>query len=237
MKHVLLEVIATSVRDVIAAEQSGADRIELITGMLEGGLTPSYGLIEAAVQATKLPVQVMIRPHSYSFFYDRLDVAAMMTDIRMVKKIGAAGVVLGALTPDRRPDVEVLARLLEEAEGLSVTFHRAFDEVRDVQEALDELEKFKQIDRILTSGGKPNVLDAVQEMKHLVAWSQKTSIQILAGSGLTIASLPAFVAETGVQEVHFGKGVRMNSDPLGPIDPVRIQQMKEHRYESTKTDV
>jgi copper homeostasis protein len=233
----LLEVIATSVRDVIAAERSGADRIELITGMLEGGLTPSYGLIEAAVQATKLPVQVMIRPHCYSFCYDRLDVAAMITDIRMVKQLGAAGVVFGALTEDQRLDLEVMARLLEEAEGLSVTFHRAFDEVRDVQEALDELDKFKQIDRILTSGGKPNVLDAVQEMKRLVAWSQKTSIQILAGSGLTLASLPAFAAETGVQEVHFGKGIRKNGDPLGLIDPVTIQQIKQHRYESTKTDV
>jgi copper homeostasis protein len=233
----LLEVIATSVRDVIAAERSGADRIELITGMLEGGLTPSYGLIEAAVQATKLPVQVMIRPHCYSFCYDRLDVAAMITDIRMVKQLGAAGVVFGALTEDKCLDLEVVARLLGEAEGLSVTFHRAFDEVRDVQEALDELDKFKQIDRILTSGGKPNVLDAVQEMKQLVAWSQNTSIQILAGSGLTIASLPAFVTETEVQEVHFGKGIRKNGDPLGPIDPVRIQQIKEHRYKSTKTDV
>jgi copper homeostasis protein len=232
----LLEVIATSVRDVIAAERSGADRIELITGMLEGGLTPSYGLIEAAVQATKLPVQVMIRPHCYSFCYDRLDVAAMITDIRMVKQLGAAGVVFGALTEDKCLDLEVVARLLGEAEGLSVTFHRAFDEVRDVQEALDELDKFKQIDRILTSGGKPNVLDAVQEMKQLVAWSQNTSIQILAGSGLTIASLPAFVTETEVQEVHFGKGIRKNGDPLGPIDPVRIQQIKEHRYKSTKTD-
>nr|WP_270884717.1 copper homeostasis protein CutC [Paenibacillus aestuarii] len=232
----LLEVIATSMRDVIAAERSGADRIELITGMVEGGLTPSYGLIEAAVQATKLPVQVMIRPHSYSFCYDRLDVAAMIADIRMVKQLGAAGVVLGALTPEGRLDVEVIARLLEEAEGLSVTFHRAFDEVRDVEEALVELEKFKQIDRILTSGGKPNVLDAVVEMKRLVAWSQQTSIQILAGSGLTIASLLAFVAETGVQEVHFGKAVRMNGDALSPIDPARIQQIKQLRYESAKTD-
>ncbi|MDR6550991.1 copper homeostasis protein [Paenibacillus qinlingensis] len=233
----MLEVIATSVRDVIAAEQSGADRIELITGMLEGGLTPSYGLIEAAIQATTLPIQVMIRPHSYSFCYDRLDVAAMIADIRIVQQLGAAGVVFGALTQDRRPDVEVVARLLEAAEGLSVTFHRAFDEVRDVQEALDELDKFKQIDRILTSGGKPNVLDAIQEMKQLVAWSHKTSIQILAGSGLTIESLPTFVAETGVQEVHFGRGVRMNGDPLGSIDHIAIQQIKQHRYESIKTDV
>lgn len=229
-------MIATSVRDVIAAERSGADRIELITGMVEGGMTPSYGLIEAAVQATHLPVQVMIRPHSYSFFYDRLDVAAMIADIRTVKRLGAAGVVLGALTPEGRLDLEVMARLLEEAEGLSVTFHRAFDEVRDVQEALAELEKFKQIDRILTSGGKPNVLDAVQEMKRLVVWSQRASIRILAGSGLTMASLPAFIAETGVQEVHFGKGVRLNGDPLSPIDPARIQQIKEQRYESAKTD-
>ncbi|MFD0694715.1 copper homeostasis protein CutC [Paenibacillus sp. GCM10027628] len=225
MKTVLLEVIATSVRDVITAEENGADRIELITGILEGGLTPSYGLIEAAVQATKLPVQVMIRPHSYSFCYDQDDIAAMVADIRIARELGAAGVVLGALTTENRVDIEAVSRLLEACVGFSVTFHRAFDEVTDLEEALGELSRFPQIDRVLTSGGKSNVLDAVQEMKRLVAWSKQSSIQILAGSGLTQEALPAFLAETGVQEVHFGKGVRIDNDPLRPIDPRRVKQI------------
>jgi copper homeostasis protein len=151
----LLEVIATTVKDALLAEQSGADRIELITGILEGGLTPSYGLIDEVVHSTNIPVQVMIRPHSQSFCYDQRDLKVMMKDIQTVKRIGAHGIVLGALTSDRRIDHETLRRLLDEAEGLSVTFHRAFDEVSNLEKAIEELLSYSQIDRVLTSGGKP----------------------------------------------------------------------------------
>ncbi|WP_338042318.1 copper homeostasis protein CutC [Paenibacillus alba] len=225
----LLEVIATTVRDAVLAEQSGADRIELITGILEGGLTPSYGLIDEVVHSTTIPVQVMIRPHSQSFCYDQRDLSVMIKDIQTVKRIGAYGIVLGALTSERRIDHETLRRLLDEAEGLSVTFHRAFDEVSNLEKALEELLAYSQIDRVLTSGGKPNVLDAQEEIRQLVKQTAPSHLRILAGSGLTVSAIPAFLQATGVKEIHFGRGVRMNNNPLDEIDTGKIKNIKNIR--------
>ncbi|NEW08350.1 copper homeostasis protein CutC [Paenibacillus sp. SYP-B3998] len=222
----LLEVIATTVRDAVLAEQSGADRIELITGVLEGGLTPSYGLIEEVVHRTSVPVQVMIRPHSQSFCYNESDLITMIKDIQTVKHIGAHGIVLGTLTADRRIDHEILRQLLDEAEGLSVTFHRAFDEVSAQEMALEELRSYRQIDRILTSGGKSSVLDAQVEIRKLVQQANQSHLQILAGSGLSVDTIPAFLRATGVKEIHFGRGVRVDNNPINDIDPNKIKTIK-----------
>ena len=103
-----LEVIATNIDDVRAAAAYGAHRIELVTGIAEGGLTPSLGLIEQAVRVSAIPVQVMVRPHSQSFRYGRGDVAVMRRDIAAIRDCGAAGIVTGALTADGQVDTAVL---------------------------------------------------------------------------------------------------------------------------------
>lgn len=223
----LLEVIADTLEDAVTAERCGADRIELITAVREGGLTPSFGLIEAVVSAVSIPVHVMVRPHSRSFRYDRRELETMARDIRLIRRSGAAGIVVGALREDGTVDEEALRRLFDEAEGLSVTFHRAFDEAVDQFAALEELGGFPEVKRILTSGGKPNVLDARERIKTLVERSEGTGLTILAGSGLRFDGLADFVTGTGVREVHFGSWVRRNGNMLAPIDPMRLEAVRD----------
>ncbi|MFC5647781.1 copper homeostasis protein CutC [Paenibacillus solisilvae] len=222
----LLEVIATNLADAIAADQGGADRIELVTGMLEGGLTPSLGLIERAAGSVSIPVNVMVRPHSLSFHYDKHDVQTMLTDIRHIRKTGARGIVIGALTQEGRVDVGLLQGLLAEAGELDVTFHRAFDEAADLAEALETLSEFPQISRVLTSGGTAPAPQAVNRIQELNRLASKTHLNILAGHGLTVDGIGAFVRETGVQEVHFGSAVREDGHALKPIDPKRIAMIR-----------
>src|SRR5690625_3189480 len=100
MTKMLIEVIGLSIDDVIQAEKGGADRVELSQRLVEGGVTPSYGLIEAAVEIAKIPINVMIRPHNKSFVYTPNDVKLMVEDIRMIRELGANGVVLGALADE-----------------------------------------------------------------------------------------------------------------------------------------
>lgn len=218
----ILEVIATSLSEAKVAEQAGADRIELITGFQEGGLTPSYGLIAAVVKEVQIPANVMVRPHSYSFVYQEEEIRTMLEDIRIIRELGAAGIVIGCLSPEQKIDTAALERLLDAAKGLDVTFHRAFDEVTDQHEALDLLMNYPQISRVLTSGRKKSVLDAVEEIASLVKRTAGKKPAILAGSGLTVEALPAFLAQTGVSEVHFGSGVRYHQDSRQPIDPLLI---------------
>ncbi|MBU7316366.1 copper homeostasis protein CutC [Paenibacillus oleatilyticus] len=219
----ILEVIATSVADAIIAEKNGAGRIELISGICEGGVTPSYGLIEQVVASVSIPVNVMIRPHSNSFCYDEWDLETMLTDIRTVRRLGAAGIVTGCLTPERKVDTELLEKLLAEVGELSVTFHRAIDETDDLEGTLHVLAQYPQIHRVLTSGGKPSVLDARDEILRLQAVELSHPIAILAGSGLNLQSLASFIRDTGVREVHMGTGVRRGNRAQDTVDPELVR--------------
>nr|WP_249313250.1 copper homeostasis protein CutC [Lederbergia citrea] len=222
-KIVQIEIIATSVKDAKVAEENGANRIELITGIAEGGLTPSFGLIKEVVNAVKIPVNVMIRPHSYSFCYSEEDMITMMEDIKVVREIGANGIVIGTLTRDHTIDVDALEKLLSVAGDLDVTFHRAFDEVVDQEAALKTLLQFPQINRVLTSGGQPNVTEATDVIKSLLQITENKPLHILAGSGLKTNNAAGFVKQTGVEEIHFGSGVRFEEQSLKPIDPNKVR--------------
>ncbi|MEX3784895.1 copper homeostasis protein CutC [Paraburkholderia sp. BR14374] len=223
---VLLEVIAATVVDARAAAQAGADRLELVTAMGEGGLTPSMGLIEAVVAAVGIPVNVIVRPHSRSFVYDADDYAVMLRDIRAVKAAGANGIVIGMLDAERTIDREGLARACEAADGLAITFHRAFDEARDLREALDVLLGFEAVTNVLTSGGKPSVLQAQAVVSELVRQVDRSPCTVLAGAGLTVDAVADFVSNTHVEAVHFGSGVRVNGNGLAPVDPAKVMQVR-----------
>ncbi|NUY33813.1 copper homeostasis protein CutC [Paraburkholderia sp. JPY303] len=223
---VLLEVIATTVADARAAAQAGADRLELVTAMGEGGLTPSVGLIEAVVAAVRIPVNVIVRPHSRSFVYDADDYAVILRDIRAVKAAGANGIVIGMLDAERAIDREGLARACEAADGLAITFHRAFDEARDLREALDVLLGFGAVTNVLTSGGKPSVLQAQAVVSELVRQADGSPCTVLAGAGLTVDAVADFVSKTHVEAVHFGSGVRVNGNGLAPVDPAKVMQVR-----------
>jgi copper homeostasis protein len=223
----ILEVIAISISDVEAAERYGADRIELVTGIAEGGLTPSIGLIEAVVAVAGIPVNVMVRPHSQSFCYVEDELAVMLRDVERIRDIGAAGIVVGALTPDGDVDVPVLERLLAAADGLDVTFHRAFDETKDQLAALKMIAGYPQISRILTSGGLSPAPQAMPRLRELNEATRGSKVRILAGHGLKPESLDIFLRETGVPEVHFGSAVRADGTFGSPISGEKMKRVRE----------
>lgn len=223
---VLLEVIATTVADARLAAQAGADRLELVTAMGEGGLTPGIGLIEAVVEAVSIPVNVIVRPHSRSFVYDADDHAVMVRDVRAVKAAGANGVVIGMLNPDGVIDRDQLARAIDAADGLAVTFHRAFDEVRDQRKALDVLLGFDEVTNVLTSGARASVLDAETTIRELVRHASGSHCTVLAGAGLTVDAVAGFVSRTQVEAVHFGSGVRVGGNGLAPIDTDKVARVR-----------
>ena len=232
---VLLEVIATTVADARLAAQAGADRIELVTAMGEGGLTPSIGLIEAVVAAVAIPVNVIVRPHSRSFVYDADDYAVMLRDVRAVKAAGANGVVIGMLNDDGEIDRDGLARAIDAADGLAITFHRAFDETRDLRHALDVLLGFAAVKNVLTSGGKPSVLHAQEPIRELVQQAAGSHCTVLAGAGLTVDAVADFVSRTQVRAVHFGSGVRVGSNGLAPVDADKVAQVRALLDANTST--
>lgn len=223
---VFIEVIATTLSDIKAAQAGGADRIELITGFAEGGLTPSLALIEQAVHTCKIPFRVMIRPHARSFHYDQDDMDTIIRDVELVREAGAEAIVFGALTADGAIDEEALRQVLAAAGPMKMTFHRAIDEATDIWKALETVLKYEGITDILTSGGAPKADQAIDKIRHMQEMASQRGVHILAGSGLHLDNAAAFVQETGVNRVHFGSAIREEGKALHPIDIARLQALR-----------
>ncbi|MDR3119568.1 MAG: copper homeostasis protein CutC [Mediterranea sp.] len=195
------EVCANSVESCLAAQDGGAQRVELCAGIPEGGTTPSYGEITAARQLLRIGLHIIIRPRGGDFLYNEQEIRIMEEDIRMARQAGVDGVVFGCLTPNGHIDIPNTKRLVEAAQGLSVTFHRAFDVCADPHQALEELVALG-INRILTSGQQPTALQGLPLLKELV---QKAAnrIVILPGSGINENNIRQIAQESKVREFHF----------------------------------
>lgn len=147
----------------------------------------------------------MIRPHSLNFQYTEDDLAVMLQDIDCCKSLKVNGVVFGVLTDDQRVDVQKIKRLVEEANGLEITFHKAFDQTTDLLTSSATLNEFKQINRVLTQGGITPILDNIGLLQQLVVSTTKT---ILIGGGLRHSNFPEIKKLLPACEYHFGTAVR-----------------------------
>lgn len=215
----MLEIIASTVEEAVAAEQAGADRIELVAALSEGGLTPSYGLIRQVVSTVEIPVHVLVRPHSKSFVYSKSDEETIITDIDLIRELGAAGIVVGSLTADGRVDEGFLGRIIKHKGELSLTFHRAIDSSRDILEAAEVLADFPEVDRILTSGGQATALEGKETIARLIA--DYPDLIILPGSGITLENAEALLEATKASELHVGSAVLQD----GAIQKERVEAL------------
>jgi len=204
-----IEVIVQNADEALEAEKLGVDRLELVSAIDEGGLTPSFTVIDDVLSHVSIPVQIMIRPHSRGFMYDDTDMDHVMKAINHVVAKGGRRIVFGAITDSGTIDEEAIKKITTAFPGLDITFHKAFDEVDDQIEAYTTLEKYPEIKRILTSGGTKDCVSGKHQLKklHDVSVARKGP-DIMPGAGLSpdnIASIHTFVR---ADQYHFGRAVR-----------------------------
>jgi copper homeostasis protein len=199
---ILIEVCVDSVASAVAAERGGARRLELCANLLEGGITPSAGLIELVRARTSAGLQVMIRPRGGDFCYTMEEFETMRCDIVAAKKLGADGVVLGILDVHGHVDIERTRQLIELARPLNATFHRAVDMSADLFRALEDISA-TGADRLLTSGGEPAAVQAVDTIARLVK-AARGRVAIMAGGGIDKRNAASIIEQTGVREIHVG---------------------------------
>ena len=196
----LLEIAVFNIASAIAAEKAGADRIELCENPYDGGTTPSYGTLKTVREKINIPVFPIIRPRGGDFLYNDEEFDVMKKDILLCKELGFKGAVTGLLHKDGSIDVERTKQLVALAHPLQITFHRAFDRAKEPLAALEDIIK-TGCTRILTSGQKPNVLDATALVKELVLQA-KGRIIILPGSGVRSNNIFQLAKETDAKEFH-----------------------------------
>jgi copper homeostasis protein len=209
-KKPVFEICVEGVDGAVAAQEGGGDRVELCASLLEGGLTPSFGTIRAALKLCYLPIHVILRPRGGDFLYSDAEFASMLDDAREIARMNAAGIVIGCLTADGRIDELRMKALIEAAQPLSVTCHRAFDMTRDPEEALEALIRCG-VHRVLTSGQRSTAVEAIPLLKKLNAQAAERII-IMACGELAPDNIAQVVRETGGTEFHFAA---LKNEPSG----------------------
>lgn len=227
-----VEICIDCVASAVAAEEGGADRVELCANLVEGGTTPSAGMVRHVRDSCGLGLMVIIRPRGGDFLFSEDEKVVCLEEVRALRKLGVDGVVIGALCADGRIDSDFTRELLEAAEGLDVTFHRAFDMARDLDEALDDLIELG-VGRVLTSGGKVSALEGAEVIKGLVARAAG-KISVMPGGGIDVGNVRTLVDATGVGEVHLSARKVVESGMVFRRDEVFMGKASEGAEYVTK---
>lgn len=230
----MLEICSFSLESCLTAQKAGAGRVELCSGMFEGGTTPSAGLIRLARQNLAIKLFVMIRPRGGEFCYSESEFEVMKADILTAKSLGADGVVFGILNPDGSVDKNRTTELVNLAAPLKVTFHRAFDVAENPFQALEDIIECG-CERILTSGQKNTAIEGIDLLKILVKKSQNR-IEIMAGSGVSAQNAQQFL-NVGVHALHMtGKGIQESKMTFRKSDVSMASATLINEYEIYEAD-
>ena len=223
-----LEICVDSVESAIAAERGGAQRVELCTDFLEGGITPSAGLIALVRKSVAIGIFVMIRPRGGDFCYTDLEFEVMQEEIRQARQLGADGIVLGLLNEQGGVDVPRTQRLVELAAPLPVTFHRAIDMTPKPSQALIDVIA-TGASRVLTSGGAPNAKLGMREIARMVETAQGR-IAIVAASGITADTIAAVAENTGATEFHSSARTEFESPAQFRKRGMAMSEIRDREY-------
>ena len=198
-----IESCCTDVDSVLLARRSGAGRIELCENLAVGGVTPRESLIREVISLAKIPVNVLVRPRGGDFVYRAEEIKEMERSIRLCRELGAAGVVIGALTPGGSVDMAAMRPLMavaRESGALSVTFHRAFDVCSDPLRAFEDIIALG-CDRLLTSGHEADAYQGRYFIGELVRRSAGR-ITVMAGCGVRPSNIEEIAAASSAPEYH-----------------------------------
>ncbi len=202
----LLEICANSYQSAINAQLAGAHRIELCQELSVGGITPSYGTIKKVVHEVSIPVFVLIRPRSGNFVYSEAEFEIMKNDIEASKDLRCHGIVSGILNADNSIDIKRTKTLIELSKPMEFTFHRAFDEVLNPSQALEQLIEIG-VDRVLTSGQHQTAEEGIKLIEELHIQSNDR-LKIMAGAGIKPSNAFKFQV-IGLPEIHASASVEI----------------------------
>ena len=231
----LLEICVDSLASARAAIEGGADRLELCSALLAGGLTPYTALLEQIRRDSDINVRCLMRPRAGDFLYTREEIDMMSAQIRQLKKAGANGFVIGCLQPDGQLDDEAMKPLIEAADGAGLTLHRAIDVSRDPIETYHAAKELG-IDTVLTSGAAANCKSGEATIAALLHLRQQTNgPEVLIGAGVNAAVISYFRKKhplsrafhmSGKMDIESQMTFRREGVPMGlpGLDEWHIQQ-------------
>ncbi len=210
----IVEIVGSSVEDCRAIERAGAHRIELCTGIVAGGVTPSIGLTRACLAATTLPIMAMVRPREGGFCYDDAEFETMRREVQAFGELGVAGVVFGVLDAEGRIDGQRMARLSREAAPMTVMCHRAFDVTPDPFAAIDTL-VHAGVHRVLSSGQSREIVRGLPRLREIVDHAEGR-IEVQPCEGIRPDNVRQVIDAIAPRSIHLGPFVS-RTDPTSAL--------------------
>lgn len=235
MEKRLLECCVDSVESAINAAKGGADRLELCSGLVIGGITPTGALYKEIRKYTDIPIHVLLRPRFGDFCYSAYEVSVIEEEIVRFRELGANGIVIGALLPDGSLDREAMQRFMKAAEGMSVTMHRAFDVASDPQSVLEEAVELG-VNTILTSGCEDSCMAGKDCIRKLVEQADRR-IDILVAGGVNAQVIRELQPYTGAVSFHMSGKVTLDSRMEYRTDRVHMGLPSLSEYEIFQTSM
>lgn len=228
-----LECCVDSVESAIAAKKGGADRIELCSALVIGGLSPSQALYQKIREQVDIPIRVLLRPRFGDFCYTDFEHEIIKEEIKSFRNLGADGIVIGTMKPDGTLNLEQMKEFIEEAQGMPVTLHRAFDMCKDPFVTLEEVRKLG-ISTILTSGQKNTCVDGIELLKELVEKAQGET-EILIGGGVDASVIPMLAEKAKAKAYHMSGKISMESKMCYRKQDVSMGVASVSEYEIWRT--
>jgi len=219
-----LEVIVQTVDDARAAEEGGADRLEVVRSMRDGGLTPALPVVEAIKRATSLPLRVMVRENA-GFETSDAEIEVLRAAAWNFAKLEVDGLVVGFARSGELSLAEFSA-VIEAAPGVLVTFHRAFDSLNDQLSAIDTLSTIRRVDGILTSGGQGSAAERCARLHQFVERAG-SRLSIIAGGGVDLEPFELLARSRTVSWIHVGRAARDGKDPEGPVSAASVRRLRD----------
>lgn len=215
-----LEIAVTTLEDAIAAQEGGADSIELSVELERDGLTPPMDLVQAVQDTLTIEVHVIVRPHDRDFVYSEEEMVSILADTQKMVQAGVDGIVFGAQTSEGKLDIPAIRAVVNATKPLVFTLHRAIDSSNQPESALEQLQHV--IDRVLTSGPAANAWDGRQ---GLCEWQQRFGdyVKFIAAGGVKANMLPDLVTISGVSGIHVGSGAKEN----GVVTAAKVREIKQ----------
>ena len=213
-----LEVCAFNIQSCFIAQRAGAGRIELCADPVQGGTTPSYGLLDYAIKHISIPIYAMIRPRGGNFLYDNAEFAIMLRDVQVCKDLGYPGIATGIQLADGEIDTERMKQIVELAHPMEVTCHKAFDATPDAARSLEKLIEVG-CQRVLTSGLHKTAVEGASVLAALVQQAAGRII-IMPGGSVRSSNIKQLAQDTGAVEFHSSGLVVKGGDYIADEDEV-----------------
>lgn len=223
MSSLILEVIVCSVPDAVAAEKGGASRLEVVRELERGGLTPSIEVVQQIKEKIDLPLRVMVRESDSFEISSDTEVQKLCVAARAFAALDVDGLVLGFLK-EREIDLDLTMRVLAAAPGVKATFHHAFEDAVDQQQAVSELKKLPQVDRILSNGGAGKWEERRQRLETY-AHAAAPEIEIIAGGGIDMDAIALLRRTTSIREFHVGRAARSGFQVVGEVQAELVRAL------------